>query len=74
MPHRFKKYMHKTQYMHKVMQFAKAFGRDEKGATAMEYGLIVALLSVALIGSFSLIASSQNSMWSGLSNALEASN
>lgn len=37
---------------------ANAFALDEDGATAIEYGLIVALLAIALIGS--ITAMSQN--------------
>ena len=41
---------------------------NEQGATAVEYGLLVAVLSVALIASYELIGGSTNSMWSNLSN------
>ncbi|MBC7769951.1 MAG: Flp family type IVb pilin [Phycisphaerales bacterium] len=38
------------------------FLRDERGATAIEYGLIAVLLSVAIIGGVSLVGTSvQNS-------------
>lgn len=30
------------------------YGRDQSGATAIEYGLLVAMLAAALIGIFSL--------------------
>ena len=33
----------------------KAFASDENGATAIEYGLIAALIAVAIIGSFSVL-------------------
>lgn len=32
------------------MQLLKSFIQDEQGATAIEYGLIAALVSVAIIG------------------------
>ena len=32
-----------------MTQFLKRFGRDEAGATAIEYGLIAALIAVAII-------------------------
>jgi pilus assembly protein Flp/PilA len=36
----------------------KAFASDESGATAIEYGLIAALVAVAIIGSFSVLGNS----------------
>jgi pilus assembly protein Flp/PilA len=44
--------------------FAKmiAFVRDEDGATAIEYGLIAALVSVAAIGALSALGDSLNSL------------
>ena len=33
----------------------RKFARDEKGATAIEYGLIAALIAVVCIGGFQLI-------------------
>lgn len=35
------------------MQFLKRFKKDESGATAIEYGLIAALIAVVLITIFS---------------------
>ncbi len=36
----------------------KAFGDDETGATAIEYGLIAALIAVVLIGGFTIMGNS----------------
>ncbi|TCL72619.1 Flp family type IVb pilin [Rhizobium sp. BK251] len=36
---------------------AKSFLADTEGATAVEYGLIAAIISVALIGGFGALAS-----------------
>jgi len=36
----------------------KAFANDENGATAIEYGLITALIAVAIIGSFAVLGNS----------------
>jgi pilus assembly protein Flp/PilA len=33
-----------------MRQFARSFVRDEAGATAVEYGLMVALIAVAILG------------------------
>jgi pilus assembly protein Flp/PilA len=38
------------------MTLLRRFLLDEKGATVVEYGLIVAVLSLAIVGGFSLLA------------------
>ena len=40
------------------MTFFKKLVRDEQGATAIEYGLIAALIAVALIGSLQALQGS----------------
>jgi len=37
---------------------------DQSGATAIEYGLIVALIAIAIIGSVTAMAGETNEMWS----------
>lgn len=46
--------------------------RDESGATAIEYGLIAALVSVALITGAGALGSSLNTTFQGLSGKLDA--
>ena len=36
---------------------------DQRGATAIEYGLIAALICVACIGGFSALGGGSNGMW-----------
>ena len=52
--------------------FAKmiAFVRDEDGATAIEYGLIAALVSVAAIGALSALGDSLNVIFNMVSSEL----
>ncbi len=52
--------------------FAKmiAFVRDEDGATAIEYGLIAALVSVAAIGALTAMGDSLGVMFNTVSSAL----
>ncbi len=52
--------------------FAKmiAFVRDEDGATAIEYGLIAALVSVAAIGALTAMGGSLSTMFNTVSSAL----
>ncbi|MDX1423878.1 MAG: Flp family type IVb pilin [Kiloniellales bacterium] len=53
--------------MHKVI---RAFAEDESGATAIEYGLIAALVSVAAIGALTAMGDSLSAMFDTVSSAL----
>lgn len=44
---------------------------DESGATAIEYGLIAALVSVAAISALTAMGSSLDSMFTSVSNKLD---
>jgi pilus assembly protein Flp/PilA len=46
------------------------FAKDEDGATAIEYGLIAALVSVAAIGALTAMGSSLSAMFNTVSSAL----
>jgi len=48
----------------------KRFFKDESGATAIEYGLIAALVSVAAIAGFQAVGSDLNSLFSGVAGKL----
>ncbi len=48
----------------------KTLLKDESGATAIEYGLIAALVSVAAIGALTAMGSSLNNMFTTVSNKL----
>ena len=43
---------------------------DESGATAVEYGLIVACIFLAILGGLSLFANNENTMYQNISNAI----
>ncbi len=45
--------------------------RDESGATAIEYGLIAALVSVAAIAALTAMGTSLETMFTRVSNELE---
>jgi pilus assembly protein Flp/PilA len=55
-----------------VFDKLKAVWRSQKGATAVEYGLILALLVLAVIGALGQLASKTNSMWGRVSNEVSA--
>ncbi|MFC6446072.1 Flp family type IVb pilin [Shinella zoogloeoides] len=46
--------------------------KDESGATAIEYGLIAALISVALITGATALGGSLNNIFDGLSKQMDA--
>ena len=54
--------------------FAKMTGfiKDEDGATAIEYGLIAALVSVAAIGALTAMGGSLQAMFTTVSSALSS--
>jgi pilus assembly protein Flp/PilA len=46
--------------------------RDDRGATAIEYGLIVSLIVMVMIGAFQGIADKSTGMWGVISNKFAA--
>ncbi len=48
------------------------FVRDESGVTAIEYGLIAALISVVVIGALTAVGTSLNAVYTGINTALTA--
>jgi len=48
----------------------KRFLCDESGATAIEYGLIAALISVSLLVGYTTVSESLTSQWSNASTAI----
>ena len=49
----------------------KEFLRDESGATAIEYGLIAALVSIAAIAAMSAMGNSLSDMFNTVSSELQ---
>ena len=54
------------------MKFMNKLFRDESGATAIEYGLIAALIAVAAITAFTAVGTSLNGTFTGVSTKLNA--
>lgn len=52
------------------MNFIKNFINDEAGVTAIEYGLIAALIAVIIIGAVTLVGTSVRDTFTDVSNAL----
>ena len=56
------------------MKFFNKLLRDEQGATAIEYGLIAALIAVAAITAMQSLGNELEQTFSTVSNELSASN
>ena len=52
----------------------RAFLRDESGATAIEYGLIAALIAVAIIAAIGFIGDELENTFNTVGNALSNAN
>ena len=51
----------------------RALRLDQRGATAIEYGLIAALVILAMMGGLSALGGGANGMWGRLSNTVNSS-
>lgn len=56
--------------MNTMTRAVKTFWQDQRGATAIEYGLIAALVSVAVIGGASVLGVNISSLFSNIANCL----
>ena len=54
--------------MRKVLE---AFVRDQNGATAIEYGLIAALIAVAIIGGVTAVGTNLSATFTGIATNLK---
>jgi pilus assembly protein Flp/PilA len=55
----------------KLTTFLKHIGNDNSGATAVEYGLIVSLIVIAMIGALNSVANETINMWSDVRTTSE---
>ncbi len=46
--------------------------RDARGATAIEYGLIVSLIVIAIVAGISQVGGSAGSLWGNMTNKVAA--
>jgi pilus assembly protein Flp/PilA len=53
-----------------MTQFLKRFVRDESGATAIEYGLIAALIAVAIIGAATTVGTNLSTTFTTIGGKL----
>ena len=53
-----------------IVNFIKQFARDEEGVTAIEYGLIAALIAVGIIAAATLVGTNLAAVFTAVSTAL----
>ena len=53
-----------------MLKSLKLFCHDESGATAIEYGLIAALVSVAAIGALTTMGDTMTTLFTTVSNSM----
>ena len=55
-----------------MVEFLKKLGRDTEGATAVEYGLILALIFLSMLGAVSSFGQTTIDMWNGVATTISA--
>lgn len=53
-----------------MLNFLKTLGRDDSGATAVEYGLILALIFLAMVGAIQTFGNETTGMWDRVSSTV----
>ena len=46
-----------------LTKFLKHIGSDSQGATAVEYGLIISLIVIAMVGALQSVGNANSSQW-----------
>ena len=54
-----------------IRNYLRTLGANNRGATAVEYGLIAALIVVAMIGGLKALGGGAGGMWSKVGNIME---
>ena len=54
-----------------MSKFMTRFAKDESGATAIEYGMIIALIAVAIIGVLGAIGPKLSTAFTSISDGLD---
>lgn len=54
-----------------IRKYLRTLRADDRGATAVEYGLIAALIVVAMIGGLKTLGGGSNGMWGKISDIVQ---
>ena len=57
--------------MNAIRKTLRKLCADRRGATAIEYGLIIALIALAMMGGLSKLGGGSNGMWGNLQSDVE---
>jgi pilus assembly protein Flp/PilA len=57
--------------LNKVTTFFKSFFKNESGATAIEYGLIAGLVSIAIIAALTLLGGNLSALFDNIATEVE---
>jgi pilus assembly protein Flp/PilA len=57
-----------------LTRLIQKFVRDEEGVTAIEYGLIAALIAVVIIAAVTIVGTQLNAVFTTIGNALTTAN
>ncbi len=57
-----------------MFRFVSKFVRDEEGVTAMEYGMIAALIAVVILGVLGTLGNNLNTTFGTISDKIAAAN
>ncbi|TAM06974.1 MAG: Flp family type IVb pilin [Paraburkholderia sp.] len=57
--------------MQKTLDLVRAFAREEDGVTAIEYGLLAALIAVAIILGATAVGSNLNTLFNNIGTKLK---
>lgn len=60
--------------MNNVFKFAKRLVKDDEGATAIEYGLLAALISVVIIGAVTLLGQQLDTTFTNVTSEMTDAN
>ncbi len=53
-----------------MLELIRNFAKCQKGATAVEYGLIASLVVIAMLGALGSVANSTTGIWNEISNEI----
>ena len=54
-----------------IRKFLRMLGANQRGATAIEYGLIASLIIVAMMGGLTMLGGNTGAMWGKLKATVE---
>lgn len=60
--------------MRAILRFSTRLIADRKAATAVEYGLILSLIVLAIMGALIELGGTSTSMWNNVSTKVQATN